>query len=662
MKKIFTLSLFALLATAQLTAQRYLEEVFDEVTVTSDVVYGVNATIILIPNPEVGEAVPQPLVMDVYEPTGDTETERPLILYFHTGNFLPHPENQSPSGLKTDSAAVEICTRFAKMGYVVASCDYRLGWNPFAETQDERVNTLINAAYRGVQDSRTAARYFRKDAAENGNQWGIDVDRFVVWGQGTGGYISLAASTIDAYEDILLEKFTTEIDGMPVPMVLEPINGDPNGETVGVFMGDTLCYPNHVGYNSNFQMCVNMGGALGDISWLDADDGPFISFQSPSDAFAPYVEGVLIVPGVNLPVVEVQGAYAVQEFCDFAGNNAVWADSNLDDPFSQAANNFNDGYDGLFPFVRPADLQNDTAPWEFWAPDNPNNAAGLLTNPTMTPEKGRTFIDTIQAYAAPRMACALMLPNNPCAAQGPQNDDCSQAVDVNSLFGQPVDQEVVSDVYSNSDASAEGDLTVGYDCFEDNNGEAPSIENTVWFEFEGDGLQYSIATSDCGGTADFLEGDTQMAIYAGSCMDLEPIGCSEDIDFGGGDYYSEITLDTEDGTTYYIMVDGYDYTAFDLEPATGEFCLNITQTVVSVEEINAIGLDIYPNPANRVLNVTADQPITSIEVYNVAGQRVESINPTISRVEMNVEAWEAGIYVVHVTTDNGTAVERFVKK
>lgn len=149
MKKILTLFAAAIVCSVQgVYAQRYLEEVFDDVTVTSSVTYGVNATVLLYQL--AGEAVPEELKMDIYEPAGDTETNRPVVLYFHTGNFLPHPQNQSPGGLRTDSAAVEICSRLARMGYVAASCDYRLGWNPVAPTQDERVFTLINAAYRGV--------------------------------------------------------------------------------------------------------------------------------------------------------------------------------------------------------------------------------------------------------------------------------------------------------------------------------------------------------------------------------------------------------------------------------------------------------------------------------------------------------------------------------
>ncbi|MDG1261208.1 MAG: alpha/beta hydrolase, partial [Flavobacteriales bacterium] len=266
MKKIYTLTMMMLFAcVSQVSAQRYLEEVFDDVTVTNEVQYGTNATVLAYAI--FGEAIPENLMMDIYEPEGDTETERPLILFFHTGNFLPHPENGGTGGLRTDSAAVEICSRMARMGYVVASCDYRLGWNPLAETQEERVSTLINAAYRGVQDARTAARFFRADAIDGDNDYGIDESRIVVWGQGTGGYISMASATLDEYEDILLPKFITED---LIPMVIESINGDIFGTSYGInpFDGDTLCYVNHEGYDSDFQACVNLGGAMGDISWL----------------------------------------------------------------------------------------------------------------------------------------------------------------------------------------------------------------------------------------------------------------------------------------------------------------------------------------------------------------------------------------------------------
>ena len=159
---------------------RYIDEVFADVTVTPNVQYGTNITV--IPALQGQPPAAQPLMLDLYEPAGDTQTDRPLILYFHTGNFLPQYVNGSALGNKDDSATVAICTEFAKKGYVVASCDYRLGWNPTAATQSERTLQLIQAAYRGVQDSRTAVRFFRKSSGR-GQQpiWGVQFQDRHVW-------------------------------------------------------------------------------------------------------------------------------------------------------------------------------------------------------------------------------------------------------------------------------------------------------------------------------------------------------------------------------------------------------------------------------------------------------------------------------------------------
>jgi hypothetical protein len=256
------------------------------------------------------------------------------------------------------------------------------------------------------------------DALDGDNTFGIDQERLVVWGQGSGGYIAFAAASLNEYEEILIPKFIGEDgDGNPVPMVLDFVNGDIYGTSLGInpLDGDTLCYPNHVGYNSDFQACVNMGGAMGDLSWLDEGDIPMISFHSPTDPFAPYDEGIVIVPVLNLPVVEVHGSYAVQQAAAAFGNNDVFANTDFTDPYTMAADAVNEGFDGLFPLNRPEGWEADSAPWEWWDSEtNLNSEAGFLTNPDMSAEKGRMFCDSIQWYVAPRLACALDLPMNPC--------------------------------------------------------------------------------------------------------------------------------------------------------------------------------------------------------------------------------------------------------
>ena len=408
---IICLMMIAFAANAQ-EGKRYLEPVFDQVT-KQTVIYGYNWTILSVP--VTGNATLQPLVGDVYMPTGDTEEQRPLILYWHSGNFLPYPQNQSVSGTRSDSTVVTMCTRLAKMGYVVVSCDNRLGWNPTASTQNERVNTLINAAYRGVQDSRSAIRFFKLQS----DAMNIDTNKIVLFGQGTGGYISLNTGTLDSYGKIInttmpADKFK---DG-GIPYIFEAFNGNIDGTTYGVLNvpghpleGDTLSIPNNVGPSSKFQLMVNLAGAIGDISWLDQNSPAVISFHSPTDPFAPYTSGVLVVPVVNLPVVEVQGSYLIQQKADQLGLNDAFADVDFVDPISLAVKAKGNVIPGLFPIQRPADKVADSSPWDFWDPaTNVNHASGLLTNSDMSKEKATAYMDTIIGFFAPRACLVLELP------------------------------------------------------------------------------------------------------------------------------------------------------------------------------------------------------------------------------------------------------------
>lgn len=416
MKQVKLLLFLTLAIATSLTAQRrYFDEVFANVDVTVDLTYGVNATVLYLAAPPngFGQAIPEALKLDIYEPAGDTETARPLVIIMHTGNFLPPQVNGGCSGTRKDADNVAMANRLAKMGYVVAVADYRLGWNPIASTQTERVYTLINAAYRGVQDSRTAIRYFRKDVA-NGNNYGIDPSKITLWGVGTGGYIAAASATLDTITDTYIPKFVTPGG----PMVLEFLSGNVNGTTFGVMppgvplpypAGDTLNYPNHVGFSSDFALAVNLGGALGDTSWIEAGEIPIISFHNTTDPFAPCGTGIVLVPPpVNLPVVEVSGSCGFQPILNTLGNQNAMINANLTDPLSLLAKSLNGGIEGFYPF-----LGNDSSPWSFASGPNPYN---LTTSPNceVFAASNGLYLDTIMKYFAPR-ACAVLGLSANCA-------------------------------------------------------------------------------------------------------------------------------------------------------------------------------------------------------------------------------------------------------
>ncbi len=407
--------------------QRYLDEVFDDVIIMDSIDYGANITIITVADTSIGMPTLQTLDLDLYMPAGDDEALRPLVLIAHTGNFLPRGVNGSVQGNRQDSAIVEVAKRLARRGYVAAVFEYRKGWNPISQDIEVRVSTLINAAYRGVQDLNTCVRFFKKTVAEEQNPFRVDTSKIVAWGHGTGSYVVLAAATLDKYEDILVPKFFTSGG---VPMVIEQLNGDPFGVVEA-----PLNIPNHVAYGSEFQLAVNLGGALGDTTWVDENDPPMISFHCPKDPFAPYVYDILVVPTTGDLIVDVAGSYKTQQKAAENNLNAVFSDINWVDEITAKADERNDGLSGLYPLPRPTipnhpltgEDEEEGAPWDWWNEafwsqvPHPSCPMGLpldlcnfnviskINNPDMSAEKGRRYLDTIFAYFGPRSCLALDL-------------------------------------------------------------------------------------------------------------------------------------------------------------------------------------------------------------------------------------------------------------
>jgi hypothetical protein len=407
----------ALFAYSTTTAQtRYIDEMFTSVDVASNVQYGQNYSVLT------GSPTLQPLVMDVYTPTGDVVTDRPLIVMVPTGSFLPRYINQLPTGDKTDSATVEICKRFAKQGYVVACIDYRKGWNPQG-TQDERTETIIQAVFRGLQDTKSAVRFFRMDHATNGNSYGIDPTKVCIGGQGSGGYISLAYSSVNKLSELQMTKFfnfTTNAF-----MVDTAIWGDWDG-----YGGNpALNIVNNPGYSSDADVVFNIGGAMGDSTWLEAGESPIISIHGVADAFAPFSYGIVTVPATTLFVVDVSGSSDVIRLANQFGNNNTFFNPAITDAYTTAADAYNLGLDatygnggneGLFPIVGIAD---GNGPWEWWDDATASAGAtalgqdpatilanGYASNPVyqaLGPVAGKAravaFVDTIHQYITPRL-------------------------------------------------------------------------------------------------------------------------------------------------------------------------------------------------------------------------------------------------------------------
>ncbi|MCI1190149.1 carboxylesterase family protein [Hymenobacter sp. DH14] len=250
------------------TGGRYFRPIFPTVTVTSGVAYGSAVTF---------TGGTQTLLMDIYQPVGDATAERPVIIFAHQGGFV--------TGSRSESYMASVCTQFAKLGYVTASIDYRLGFFPLDTTN------FSKAALRGMQDLRAAVRFFRKDAATT-NTYRISPSRIVVGGTSAGGFAAIEVGYLDKASEVPADVNIALMDG------IEGASGNP-------------------GYSSAVLAVLNLSGATNPPSIIEAGNAPLYSAHGTSDAVVPYFKGKVNVS--PLPPKYVFGSGLLNPYASSVG-------------------------------------------------------------------------------------------------------------------------------------------------------------------------------------------------------------------------------------------------------------------------------------------------------------------------------------------------------
>lgn len=142
---------------------RYLDPVFTDVGVTRDIVYRTATT-------SQGETVE--LQLDIYQPAGDTATERPVMIWLHGGFFVfGHRSEMDPYAMAS-----------ARRGYVAVLVSYRL--RPEVSTSD--LAGVVEAAGDAYDDTTAAIEWLEANA----DTYRIDTDAVFAGGVSAGGVLA----------------------------------------------------------------------------------------------------------------------------------------------------------------------------------------------------------------------------------------------------------------------------------------------------------------------------------------------------------------------------------------------------------------------------------------------------------------------------------------
>lgn len=292
--KKFSLAIVTLLVSSTAFAQldcsngRYVDPpIFPTFTETTNIEFGQNINI---------NGQNQVLTLDVFQPDNDNLAQRPLIIFVHGGTFI--------TGTKDDGDVTELCKRFAKLGYVTASINYRLGMGIPSQA------TAAQALLRAVHDMKAAVRFFRKDAATT-NTYRINPDYIIGGGSSAGGLTAVHLAYLDQNNEVPSYVDTTGVNG------LEGNSGNP-------------------GYNSNIRAVVNLCGALADSSWLNTGDEPIVSVHGDEDGTVPYNTATITVFGI--PIIPVSGSRDIHARANNVGVTNVLKTFNGQDHVPYATN------------------------------------------------------------------------------------------------------------------------------------------------------------------------------------------------------------------------------------------------------------------------------------------------------------------------------------
>lgn len=90
-------------------------------------------------------------------------------------------------------------------------------------------------------------------------------------------------------------------------------------------------------------------------------------------------------------------------------------------------------------------------------------------------------------------------------------------------------------------------------------------------------------------------------------------------------------------------------------------CLSTGCTSVATYELEQdLGVNIFPNPANDVLNIETAEPC-QLYVFDQLGRLVFKIETSQTHYSINIADWQKGAYLLHLSNDKLVANKRFIK-
>lgn len=223
-----------------------------------------------------------------------------------------------------------------------------------------------------------------------------------------------------------------------------------------------------------------------------------------------------------------------------------------------------------------------------------------------------------------------------CVPQpAPVNDDCANAIAIGSF------------PYANSQDATFATNNAGFVSNCDS-----GMNDGVWYTFTV-GVTGDVSISLTGVTG----WDPEIAVYSGGCGSFT---CVDSMDDGGEGDNETLDLAALAPGQYWINIGQYSASMDGLE---GPLTISLSGTAtLGNTQFDMTSFKAYPNPVKNVLNLSYSTEISSVEVYNMLGQKVLTKTLNVVQGQIDMSNLNAGNYMVKVTTEGLTKTIKVVKQ
>ena len=136
-------------------------------------------------------------------------------------------------------------------------------------------------------------------------------------------------------------------------------------------------------------------------------------------------------------------------------------------------------------------------------------------------------------------------------------------------------------------------------------------------------------------------------------------------------YDAKLVGNEQNLSAYWPLNEGEGTTAIDA--TANAFVANLKngpQWIASNTACWGVGIDenqnnkynVYPNPTNNFIYIDNISEISTIEIFDIKGQKLESVDANKASLKIDISNFNNGIYLLRITNSSGTAIHKIIKQ